>query len=102
MLFVRDASGKITGLTRIAKDGRQQFRDARTGALRRVGFGSPMVADDCAEATIAAAAALASAVAVCALGLIEACIAATAPAAVAAKKAYDACKGPISDDSGVV
>jgi YD repeat-containing protein len=92
MLFERDASGKINGFRRVAGAARQQSRHARGDALRRVGFGSPWVVDDCAEATVAAVTAAASAVAICALGTIESCAAATVSAAVAAVKAYNACK----------
>jgi hypothetical protein len=92
MLFKRDASGKINGLRRVAGKARQQSRDARGETLQRVGLGAPLVVDDCAEATLAAVGATASAVAICALGPSLECVAARAAAAVAVKKAYDACK----------
>ncbi len=92
MLFERDAAGKISGLRRVAGKARQQSRDTRGGALQRVVLGAPWVLDNCGEATVAAAAATASAVAVCALGALENCVAATAAAAVAVVKAYNACK----------
>lgn len=92
MLFERDASGKINGLRRVARAARQQSRDARSGALQRVGLGAPRVLDNCAAATVAAVTAATNAVAICALGTVESCAAAVISAAAAALRAYNACR----------
>ena len=100
LLFKRNASGEIVGATRVAKSVSQHAPGARRVGVRRVGFVAPRV-DECASATATAVAAAASAVATCMSGLSVQCATSMAVAAIAAVKAYDACKdtGPAAEES---
>lgn len=101
MLFKRNAAGEIIGLRRVAKSVGRQAPDARRVAGRRVGFGAPLAVDDCAAAVTSATAAALVAAATCSEGPSVQCAAALANAAVAAKKAYDACRDASLDGPAV-
>lgn len=101
MLFKRNASGEIIGLRRVAKSASRQAPGTGRSNTRRVSFGAPPVADDCAAAVTAATAAAAVAAATCLEGPSVQCAAALANAAIAAKKAYDTCKDASLEESVV-